>query len=204
MLVVGLTGGIGSGKSAVSRRFEQLGIQVVDADQVARQVVEPGTPALAAIREHFGDDILQGDGQLDRAALRRIVFSDTAAKQWLEATLHPRIGEEIQRQLAAAPGPYVILASPLLVESGQTRLCHRILVVDVPEAIQIERTMHRDDNDAAQVERIMASQASRDQRLEAADDVIDNSGAEAALDPQVERLHQRYLALAGEHREADR
>lgn len=196
MFIVGLTGGIGSGKTAVSRRFEALGITVVDADVVAREVVEPGTPALAQIREHFGAEVLLPDGQLDRAALRRIVFSDPEAKRWLEALLHPLIGSETLRQLDSAPGPYVLLASPLLVESGQTSICNRVLVVDVPEAVQLQRTMQRDTNDVEQVRRIIASQATREQRLAAADDVIDNSGAEAALDAQVAALHQQYLELA--------
>lgn len=196
MFIVGLTGGIGSGKTAVSRRFEALGITVVDADVVAREVVEPGTPALAQIRAHFGAEVLLPDGQLDRAALRRIVFSDPEAKRWLEALLHPLIGSETLRQLDSAPGPYVLLASPLLVESGQTSICSRVLVVDVPEAVQLQRTMQRDTNDVEQVRRIIASQATREQRLAAADDVIDNSGAEAALDAQVAALHQQYLELA--------
>lgn len=196
MFIVGLTGGIGSGKTAVSRRFEAKGITVVDADVVAREVVEPGTPALAQIRAHFGAEVMQPDGQLDRAALRRIVFSDPEAKHWLEALLHPLIGSETLRQLNDAPGPYVMLASPLLVESGQTSICHRVLVVDVPEAVQLQRTMQRDANDAGQVRRIIASQATREQRLAAADDVIDNSGEETALDAQVAILHQQYLELA--------
>lgn len=196
MFIVGLTGGIGSGKTAVSRRFEALGITVVDADVVAREVVEPGTPALAQIRAHFGAEVLLPDGQLDRAALRRIVFSDPEAKRWLEALLHPLIGSETLRQLDSAPGPYVLLASPLLVESGQTSICNRVLVVDAPEAVQLQRTMQRDTNDVEQVRRIIASQATREQRLAAADDVIDNSGAEAALDAQVAALHQQYLELA--------
>ena len=197
MFIVGLTGGIGSGKTAVSRRFEALGIVVVDADVIAREVVEPGTPALAQIREHFGAEIIRPDGSLDRAALRRIVFSDAEAKRWLEALLHPLIGDETLRQLNTAPGPYVLLASPLLVESGQTAICDRVLVVDVPEAVQLQRTMQRDSNDAEQVRRIIASQATREQRLEAADDVVDNSADEAALDGQVAALHQRYTELAG-------
>ncbi len=195
MLVIGVTGGIGSGKSAVTRRFAALGVDVIDADVVAREVVEPGTPALDAIREHFGEGVMQGE-QLDRAALRQRIFSDPDAKLWLEALLHPLIGEELLRQLAAARSPYAILVSPLLVESGQHVLCQRVLVVDVPESVQLQRTMQRDTNDAVQVRRIMASQASREQRLARADDVIDNSGEEAALDGQVQRLHRRYLDLA--------
>lgn len=196
MFVVGLTGGIGSGKTAVSHRFEKLGVTVVDADVVAREVVEPGMPALEHIRKRFGDAVMQADGQLDRAALRRRVFAEPDARAWLEALLHPLIGERTQEQLRQAPGPYVVLVSPLLVESGRTNICQRVLVVDVPESLQRERTMRRDANRAEEVERIMAAQATREERLAAADDVIDNSGDESALDAQVATLHQRYLDLA--------
>lgn len=196
MFVVGVTGGIGSGKTAASDGFRQLGVTVVDADVVARQVVEPGTQALARIAEHFGAEILQPDGALDRSALRTLIFQDPAAKQWLEACLHPAIRAEIEGQLRQAPGPYSVLVSPLLVETDQRRLCDRLLVVDVPEELQIQRTVIRDNNDAEQVRRIMASQASRSQRLAAADDVIYNTGTREALALQVRELHQRYLGLA--------
>ena len=196
MFVVGLTGGIGSGKSAVSRRFERLGVTVVDADLVAREVVEPGTLALARIRHHFGESVIQADDSLDRTALRHIVFNDPEARRWLESLLHPLIGERILQQLDQAPGPYAILVSPLLVESGYTSICNRILVVDVPEAVQLERTLRRDPSSADEVRRIMATQASREHRLEAADDVIDNSGDEAVLDRRVEALHEHYRTLS--------
>lgn len=195
--IVGLTGGIGSGKTAVSDAFAALGVSVVDADIVAREVVEPGSPALERIVERFGPGILC-DGALDRARLRALVFAEPHHKQWLEELLHPLIGERTRQQLAEAPGPYVILASPLLIEAGSQALCHRILVVDVPEAVQVQRTVARDTDDEAQVRRIIASQASREQRLAAADDVIDNSDPLHTLSEKVEALHYMYLALSQE------
>ena len=175
MFIVGLTGGIGSGKTAVSDHLQSLGIDIVDADIASRTVVEPGQPALAKIAEHFGDDILLADQSLDRAALRQKIFSNPDDKQWLEALLHPLIAEEISYQLAKAQSPYAIFVSPLLLEAGQDAICDRILVVDVPEELQIARTTTRDNNDEAQVKRIIASQASRQQRLEKADDIIENT-----------------------------
>ena len=196
--IVGLSGGIGSGKTAVSDRFATRGITVVDADVIARQVVEPGSDALKAIQQHFGDAIVGANGELRRAELRKRIFSNTEDKQWLEALLHPLIATETLNQLEQAKGAYVIYVSPLLVEGGQKALCDRLLVIDVPESVQVARTMTRDDNDQAQVERIMASQASRQQRLDAADDVVDNSGDIEQLDVKVETLHQQYLAYAEE------
>jgi dephospho-CoA kinase len=194
--VVGLTGGIGSGKSAVSERFERLGITVVDADLASRAVVEPGRPALQAIEEHFGADVITAEGTLNRAALRKLVFENEAERRWLEALTHPLINQYIAEQLASATSPYVILAHPLLVETSQTRICRRVLVVDVPEALQVQRTMARDDNPEAQVRAIMAAQATREQRLAAADDVIVNDQDLAHLDREVARLHALYLDLA--------
>lgn len=196
MLTVGVTGGIGSGKSAVTQRFERLGITVVDADLAARVIVEPGQPALAAIASHFGPHILQADGSLDRAALRKLVFADDAQRRWLEQLTHPLIGAQIQRQLAESTSVYTMLSSPLLLEGTQQQLVDLVVVVDVPEAVQLQRTMQRDDNDEAQVRRIMAAQLPRDQRLERADRVIDNSGSLAALDDQVAQLHRELLQLA--------
>lgn len=196
MFVVGLTGGIGSGKSAASDRFEQLDITIVDADIVSRVVVEIGTPALAQISEHFGSDILLADGNLDRAALRTRIFNTPEDKTWLEALLHPLIGEELFRQLEAASSPYVLFVSPLLVESKQDVICDQLLVIDVPEEVQVERTIHRDNNDEAQVRRIIASQASRQERLQKATQVIENTAAVEELTAQVDRLHQQYLDLA--------
>ena len=196
MFVVGITGGIGSGKTAVSDRFAARGIRVVDADLASRAVVEPGRPALEDIRRHFGAEVITTDGQLDRAALRARVFADAEERHWLERLLHPRIAEELRRGLAAADSPYAVLVSPLLLEAGQAQLVDRVLVVDVPEALQLARTMARDGNPEAQVRAIMAAQASRDTRLARADDVIVNDGTLEALDARVETLHQRYLELA--------
>ncbi|HSG87757.1 MAG TPA: dephospho-CoA kinase [Pseudomonadales bacterium] len=196
MFVVGITGGIGSGKSAVSDRFAALGITVVDADLASRVVVEPGRPALASIAEHFGSELIAADGSLDRAALRARVFADPDERRWLESLLHPLIAEEIRRALAAASSPYAILVSPLLIEAGQTAYVDRVLVVDVPEALQLSRTMARDANSEAQVKAIIAAQTDRDSRLARADDVIVNDAGLAELDARVAALHARYLELA--------
>ena len=196
MFVVGITGGIGSGKSAVSDRFKHLGIKVVDADIASREVVKPGEPALASIRDHFGAKVIQADGALDRAQLRALVFANPDERKWLERLLHPQINAYLERELASAQSPYAILVSPLLMETGQSRFAHRILVVDVPEQVQLERTMARDSNDEAQVKAIMAAQTSRAARLAKADDVITNDAGFEALDAAVAELHQRYLDLA--------
>lgn len=192
-LVVGVTGGIGSGKSAVTKHFEKHGITVVDADLVARLVVEPGRPALTEIARHFGDDILLPDGNLDRAALRKRVFSDESERIWLEQLTHPLIGKEILDQIASSTSPYTVLSSPLLLDTSQGALADCVVVVDVPEEVQLQRTMQRDGNDADQVQRIMAAQMSRAERLEKADYIIDNSGAIEDLDDQVDKLHQGFL-----------
>lgn len=196
MFVVGLTGGIGSGKTAVSDRFAALGIKILDADVAARIVVEPGRPALAEIAEHFGAEVIDPSGALDRAALRTRVFSDPDARRWLEQLLHPRIADEIRRGIESATSPYTMLVSPLLLEAGQAAYAHRILVVDVPVEVQVARTMARDDNDEAQVRRIIAAQSPREDRLKRADDVIENDKGLDALDRAVAELHARYLALA--------
>ena len=195
-LVIGLTGGIGSGKSAVSKCFEKLGITVVDADVAARVVVEPGTPGLARIAEHFGPGVIDANGALDRAALRRIVFADAAERRWLESVTHPLIGEEIRRGLSEASSPYAILVSPLLLEAKQDALAHRVLVVDVSEETQVARTMQRDNNSGEQVRAIIAAQIGRAERLARADDVIENNGSLEDLDPKVLALHRRYLDIA--------
>ena len=197
--VVGVTGGIGSGKSAVTERFESRGITVVDADLAARVVVEPGKPALEAIAGHFGEQLIRADGSLDRAELRRLVFADEAERHWLEQLTHPLIGREIMAQLEASTSPYTILSSPLLLETSQRDLTDCILVVDVPESVQLERTMQRDDNDEAQVRRIMAAQLPRSERLQGADIVLDNSRSLAALDELVEELHKEFLLRAEQH-----
>jgi dephospho-CoA kinase len=195
-LVVGVTGGIGSGKSAVTDRFADQGITVVDADLAARVIVEPGRPALQAIAEHFGADILLADGNLDRAALRTQVFADAAQRQWLEQLTHPLIGQEILAQLAASQSPYTILSSPLLLETSQGELTDCVVVVDVPQETQVARTMSRDDNDETQVKRIIAAQMPRQQRLDKADYVIDNSRTLDELDQAVKSLHEEFIAMA--------
>ncbi|MFT5691876.1 MAG: dephospho-CoA kinase [Oceanicoccus sp.] len=196
MFVVGLTGGIGSGKTAATDYFQSLGIAIVDADIASRTVVEQGKPALAAISAHFGDDVLQIDGTLDRAALRKCIFSDATEKQWLEKLLHPLIAEEIHQGLQTADSLYAIFVSPLLIESRQMDLCDQILVIDVPEEIQLQRTTQRDNNDSEQVKRIIASQATRQQRIEKATDIVENIGTLADLHIQLNKLHQKYSALA--------
>jgi dephospho-CoA kinase len=194
--VIGLTGGIGSGKSTVARMFGALGVHWVDADDVARQVVEPGTQALRAIADHFGESILQGNGELDRAALRQKVFEDPEQRRWLEGLLHPIIRQELIRQLSPEDYnlPYVILVSPLLLETNQHELVERIVVVDVPEETQIDRTMVRDGNSREQVERILAAQMPRAARREKADAIIDNAQPLERVETSVHALHQRFLA----------
>ena len=196
MFVVGITGGIGSGKSAVTDHLETLGITVVDADKVARVVVEPGTSGLAAIAEHFGADILLADGGLDRAALRKIVFDNPDERKVLEGITHPRIRDEITRQLSEASSPYVVLSSPLLLESGQNTFADYVVVVDVPEEVQLRRTMARDDNSEALVKQIMAAQLDRQTRLSRGDKSITNDASLTELYERVETLHEDLLARA--------
>lgn len=195
--ILGLTGGIGSGKSAAAEHFAALGIHMVDADHAARWVVEPGRPALAKIVERFGEAVLLPDGQLNRAALRERIFKAEDERRWLEQLLHPLIGQEIASNLAQAQSPYAILVSPLLVESGQYRMTQRVLVVDTPEHLQLERTMRRDQVSEEQVRAILKAQALRDDRLKHADDVLLNDGDLSHLHQQVECLHQFYLGLRG-------
>lgn len=194
--IVGLTGGIGSGKTAASDWFKAQGIVIVDADLVSRQVVEPGTPALAAIAARFGTDVIQPDGTLDRAALRRIVFEHPEERRWLEQLTHPLIAQEILRQLAAATSPYAILVSPLLFETGQKSFVKRTLLIDVPEEHQLARTAARDKVGEAQVRAIMAAQMSREERRARADDIVVNEGTLAELHQRLAPLHARYLELA--------
>jgi len=195
-LIVGLTGGIGSGKSTVAKLFAQKEIVVVDADQCSRIVVEAGKPALKKITQHFGKDILQTDGSLNRAQLRKIIFENQPERQWLESLLHPLIFAEIILQLKNASSPYAMLESPLLIEAGQNAICNRTLVVDVTEEQQIERATARDQNTPELIRAIMQNQASRSLRLSKADDVIDNSQSPANLMTQVETLHQKYLNMS--------
>ncbi|HDX8443293.1 dephospho-CoA kinase [Aeromonas hydrophila] len=199
MYVVAITGGIGSGKTTVANQFAELGIEVVDADVIAREVVEPGTPALAAIAAHFGSEVITPDGQLDRCRLRERVFTDPQAKGWLNALLHPLIRTEMQRQCAAARSPYCLLVVPLLVENRLTALANRVLVIDVDEATQIERTCRRDGVSREQAQAILAAQASRAERLAAADDVLDNqNGTPEAIKSRILALHETYLAFASQ------
>lgn len=191
-MVVGLTGGIGSGKSAAAHIFSSLGVDVIDADVMARLVVAAGSPALRAIHEHFGLDILQDDGQLNRAALRHTIFSNAEEKAWLEQLLHPLIRQKIEEHLQSATSDYVILSSPLLLETGQDALTDRVLVIDAPEQSQIERTRARDNTTVNAVEAIMKSQWSRERRLSKADDVIVNDGDLANLEREVRKTHERY------------
>ena len=193
-MIIGLTGGIGSGKTAAANRFAAAhGIHVVDADQKSRVVVEPGRPALAHIVDRFGDAMLLDDGTLNRAALRETVFAAPQQRQWLEQLLHPLIRDEIITDLYSATSPYALLVSPLLVESGQNSLTSRVIVVDVPEAMQLARTLQRDAVPEAQVRAIMQAQAQREERLRHAHDVLTNDSDLAALHAQVDALHTRYM-----------
>lgn len=196
--IVGLTGGVASGKSEVTRRFQALGVEVVDADVAAREVVEPGQPALARIAERFGAGMLLPDGRLDRRQLRERVFADAQARRDLEAITHPAIRARVKAQAQAAPGPYAVVAVPLLAEAGRAAYpwMARVLVVDAPESLQHDRLMRRDGVDEALAARMIAAQASRTVRLAIADDVILNDGDPAHLDTAVAALHARYLAAA--------
>lgn len=195
-LIIGLTGGIGSGKTAASQWFADQDLHIVDADVVAREVVAPGQPALQDIVHHFGRDILHPDGWLDRAALRAKVFADPQARHQLEAITHPRIRAAMVAQLAAADSPYVVLVSPLLFETTQHELVHRTLLVDVAEEIQRQRASARDGQSVEAIERIMAAQMPRTQRQALADDIVLNNGTLAELHQQLLQLHQFYLQLA--------
>ncbi len=198
---VGLTGGIGSGKSTVAGMFAKLGVHVIDTDEIAHELTRPGGKAIAAIRAAFGAEAVAADGSLDRGRMRRLAFGDAQARKRLEAILHPLIRDESNRRAERTASPYAILVVPLLVESGVDRSrTARVLVVDCPEARQLERVMRRSDLPEAEVRAILASQATRAQRLAAADDVIDNSGAPEALEGQISHLHEQYLTLAAPSR----
>lgn len=192
--VVGLTGGIGSGKSAAADRFSARGASVVDTDLIAHMLTAPGGGAIAAIRENFGDAVIGADGSLDRATMRALVFADPQARKRLESILHPMIRRESARQCQTATGPYVILAVPLLIESGDYRSrCDRICVIDCPEELQIARVRARSGLDEAQIRAIMSAQATRSARCAAADDLVDNGGTLDALHVQIDALHDRYV-----------
>lgn len=195
--VVALTGGIASGKSAVSRRFEALGVHVYDADIAAREVIAPGSEGLQAVVAHFGADVLDAQGALDRATMRRRVFGNDAERRALEAITHPRVRAWLRERALADQGPYCVLAIPLLAENlAHYAWVDRILVVDAPEAVQLERLVQRDGIDASLARQMIARQATRTQRLQLAHDVIENSGEETQLDNAVAALHRQYLALA--------
>jgi dephospho-CoA kinase len=197
--VIALTGGIAAGKSTVEQRFVALGVHVYDADQAAREVIEPGTDGLAQIVEAFGHEVIGPDGRLDRPTMRQRIFADREARHTLEAIVHPRVRLWLQQRALADTGPYCLLAIPLLAEHiGHYRWVDRVLVVDVDEATQIRRLIARDGIDEALARRILASQATREQRLAVADDVIDNDGDAAVLDARVAALHAQYLALAAD------
>jgi len=195
-LRIGLTGGIASGKSTVTQRFAELGVPVIDADVASRTVVEPGKPGLAQVVQRFGMGVL-ADGQLDRRALRNLIFKDSSLRQALDVILHPLIRAEMEREAAQVQGPYVVMAIPLLVEGGSSaKRVDRVLVVDADETLQIQRLQARDGSSADQARAILASQASRAARLRMADDVLLNSGTVAELRQSVDRLHEQYLQLA--------
>ena len=195
---VALTGGIGSGKSTVADAFAHLGVNVIDADVIARQVVEPGTPALDAIAERFGQQILNVDGTLNRRALREHIFAHAKDKTWLNALLHPQIQQETRRQMQLATSSYILWVVPLLVENRLSAKADRVLVVDVPKETQIARTMLRDRVSRQHAEHIIAAQATREQRLAVADDVIENMGSPDAIASAVARLHAKYQQLAAQ------
>ena len=194
--VLGLTGGIGCGKTAVSNMLEALDICVVDADIIARQVVEPGSEGLKAIVAHFGADILLADGNLNRSALRELVFSNTEYKNWLNALLHPLIRQQIITDLNNATSPYVVLVAPLLFENGLDKYCNRTLLIDVPKNVQIERTVKRDNISLEQVNSIIAAQMSREQKQQQADDILNNDRSLTLVKHDLIALHKGYLKLA--------
>ncbi|AUL96615.1 dephospho-CoA kinase [Vibrio vulnificus] len=200
-LVIGLTGGIASGKTTVANLFQQhFAIDIVDADIVARQVVAPGSAGLTAIVDHFGVDILTHEGELDRGQLRQRIFAHSEEKQWLNALLHPMIRRKMIEDLAQVSSPYALLVVPLLVENQLQTLCDRVLVVDVEEKTQLQRTMDRDGVDEQQVRAILKAQASRHERLALADDVIKNESKDQNLLQQITDLHQKYLAMSKQNR----
>lgn len=198
MLVVGLTGGIGSGKSAASSQFKALGRPIIDADIVAREVVEPGEEALTKIVDQFGAGVLTEDGTLDRASLRETVFSDTKSREWLEQLLHPMIRTRIMEKIESYQGtaPFVVLTSPLLLETDQHKMVDHIIVIDVPESLQVERVISRDKNNEDQIRRIMEAQLSRQARLDLADTVVDNSTNLDNLINQIKLLDIKLRELA--------
>src|SRR5882672_4712763 len=195
-LRIGLTGGIASGKSTVAQRFVELGVPVIDADEAARAVVAPGKPGLAEVIKRFGSGVVAENGELDRRALRDLIFKDPRSRRDLETILHPLIRADMEQSAELAVGPYVVMAIPLLVEGDSRRRVDRVLVVDVDEAVQLQRVRARDGCTEDQARAILASQASRSARLAAADDVLLNTGTVTDLRQAVDHLHERYLRLA--------
>ena len=196
MLIIGLTGGIGSGKSVASDKFKSLGITVVDADVASRTVVEPGKPALKEIEDHFGSGIITAEGKLDRNNLREIIATDPEERKWLESVTHPKIGEQITKEISESTSVYTLFVAPLLLETNSQEMCSRVVVVDVPKDVQIRRTAKRDKVSPNQVEKMVAAQIEREKRLEKADDVLLNSGTIEDLEKQVEELHKKYIQMA--------
>ncbi len=196
MLIIGLTGGVGSGKTTVANCFARLGVPVIDADALSREVVEPGQPALQLLVEHFGNHIIDENGRLKRGELRQIVFADTAERKWLESILHPLINRLMVQRIAECKADYCILMSPLLGETKQIEMVDRVLVIDVPEKMQLQRTMARDGNSEETVKSIIASQSDRAKRLQTADDVLVNDQDLEHLQKEVNLLHERYKRLA--------
>ena len=196
MLIIGLTGGIGSGKSVASDKFKSLGVAVVDADVASRTVVEPGKPALKEIQDHFGSGIITAEGKLDRNKLREIIATDAKERKWLESVLHPKIGEQITKEISESTSIYTLFVAPLLLETNSQEMCSRVVVVDVPKDVQIRRTAKRDKVSSNQVEQMVAAQMKREKRLEKADDVLLNNGTIEDLEKQVEELHKKYIQMA--------
>ena len=196
MLIIGLTGGIGSGKSTVAHLFANLGVPIIDADIIAREITQPDQPAFAAIIKHFNECLLLPDGTLDRTALRKIIFKQPLERKWLENLLHPLIEHSIKKYIEGLTAPYCITVIPLLLEVSPYTFIDRILVIDAPENLQIERAMTRDSTDKTQIEAIMSTQINRQERLSKAQDIITNDGNLENLLPQVQKLHQFYLKLS--------
>ena len=195
MLIIGLTGGIGSGKSVASDKFKSLGITIVDADVASRTVVEPGKPALKEIEDHFGSGIITAEGKLDRNNLREIIATAPEERKWLESVTHPKIGEQITKEISESTSVYTLFVAPLLLETNSQEMCSRVVVVDVPKDVQIRRTAKRDKVSPNQVEQMVAAQMEREKRLEKADDVLLNSGTIEDLEKQVEELHKKYIQM---------
>jgi len=195
MLIIGLTGGIGSGKSVASDKFKSLGITIVDADVASRTVVEPGKPALKEIEDHFGSGIITAEGKLDRNNLREIIATDPEERKWLESVTHPKIGEQITKEISESTSVYTLFVAPLLLETNSQEMCSRVVVVDVPKDVQIRRTAKRDKVSPNQVEQMVAAQMEREKRLEKADDVLLNNGTIEDLEKQVEELHKKYIQM---------